>query len=248
MASRLSAPARKASRSNGCGDELPAAEALDHALRARAAGLPAAEARSLGAVARASMSNPDLWRPHTILTDAVDLSREAQQPEIAAEAEQLLAELGARDDRARSGICGPRCATNDFLSKRELIVVSLRRMKGERLGEFEEFTLLAVRALGDNTYAVPIQQYVEEVTARTISIGSIYAALARLEDKGFLRSSMSDAVAQRGGKSKRVYTVTPSGLQTARDLHRVRERIWNAIARPERATARVSRRAEGGRS
>ena len=108
-------------------------------------------------------------------------------------------------------------------------------MKGERLGEFEEFTLLAVRALGDHTYAVPVQQYVEQVTARPISIGSIYAALARLEEKGFLRSTMSEAVAQRGGKSRRLYTVTPDGLKTARDLHRVRERIWNAIA-------------EGGRS
>ena len=36
-------------------------------------------------------------------------------------------------------------------------------MKGDRLGEFEEFTLLAVRALGDHTYAVPIQEYVEKV-------------------------------------------------------------------------------------
>jgi PadR family transcriptional regulator len=108
-------------------------------------------------------------------------------------------------------------------------------MKAERLGEFEEFTLLAVRALGDNTYGVPIQQYVEKVTGRPISIGSIYAALARLEEKGFVRSTMSEAVAQRGGKSRRVYTVTPSGLRTARELHRVRERIWNAIA-------------EGGRS
>jgi PadR family transcriptional regulator, regulatory protein PadR len=108
-------------------------------------------------------------------------------------------------------------------------------MKGERLGEFEEFTLLAVRALGDNTYAVPTQQYVEKTTGRAVSLGSIYAALARLEEKGFLRSTMSEAVAQRGGKSKRVYAVTPSGLRTARDLHRVRERIWNAIA-------------EGGRS
>lgn len=108
-------------------------------------------------------------------------------------------------------------------------------MKGERLGEFEEFTLLAVRALGDHTYAVPIQQYVERVTARPISIGSVYAALARLEEKGFVQSTMTEAVAQRGGKSRRVYTVTPGGLRTARDLHRVRQRIWNAIA-------------EGGRS
>ena len=108
-------------------------------------------------------------------------------------------------------------------------------MKGERLGEFEEFTLLAVRALGDHTYAVPIQQYVEKATGRPVSIGAIYAALARLEGKGFLRSTMTEAVAQRGGKSKRVYSVTPDGLRAARELHRVRERIWKAIA-------------EGGRS
>jgi len=103
-------------------------------------------------------------------------------------------------------------------------------MKGDHLGEFEELTLLAIRALGDHTYAVPIQQYVEKVTARPIAMGSIYAALARLEEKGFLRSAMTEAEARRGGKSKRVYSVTPSGLRTARDLHRVRERIWNAIA------------------
>ena len=108
-------------------------------------------------------------------------------------------------------------------------------MKGERLGEFEEFTLLAVRALNDQTYAVPIQQYVEKVTRRAVSIGSIYAALARLEEKGFVRSSMTEAVAQRGGKSKRVYTVTPSGLRTARDLHLVRQQIWKAIAEGERS-------------
>jgi PadR family transcriptional regulator PadR len=108
-------------------------------------------------------------------------------------------------------------------------------MKGDRLGEFEEFTLLAVRALGDQPYAVPIQQYVEKVTGRTISIGSIYAALARLEEKGFLRSAMSEAMPERGGKSKRIHTVTPRGLRTALELHRVRERIWQAIT-------------EGGRS
>lgn len=108
-------------------------------------------------------------------------------------------------------------------------------MKGERLGEFEEFTLLAVRALGDNTYAVPIQQYVEKVTGRPVSVGSIYAALSRLEEKGFVRSTMSEAIAQRGGKSKRLYTVTPSGLKTARELHRVRERIWNAIGEGARS-------------
>lgn len=108
-------------------------------------------------------------------------------------------------------------------------------MKGDRLGEFEEFTLLAVRALGDDTYAVPVQRYVEEATARPVSMGAIYAALARLEDKGFVRSSMGEATARRGGKPKRLFRVTPIGVKTARELHRVRERIWNAIAEGRRS-------------
>jgi PadR family transcriptional regulator PadR len=108
-------------------------------------------------------------------------------------------------------------------------------MKGARLGEFEEFTLLAVRALGDHTYAVPVQQFVEDATGRRVSMGAIYAALARLEDKGFVQSAMGEATAQRGGKPKRLFHVTPLGLKTARELHRVREKIWNAIAEGRRS-------------
>ena len=107
-------------------------------------------------------------------------------------------------------------------------------MKGERMGEFEELTLLAVRALGDHTYAVPVQQFVEDATGRQVSMGAVYAALARLEGKGFVTSTMGDATARRGGKSKRLFEVTPLGLRTARDLHRVRERIWSAIAEGRR--------------
>jgi PadR family transcriptional regulator, regulatory protein PadR len=108
-------------------------------------------------------------------------------------------------------------------------------MKGDRLGEFEELTLLAVRALGDHTYAVPVQQFVEEMTGRNVSMGAIYAALARLETKGFVRSAMAEATRQRGGKSKRLFHVTATGLRTARELHQVRERIWTVIAEGRRS-------------
>lgn len=102
-------------------------------------------------------------------------------------------------------------------------------MKGDRLGEFEEFTLLAVCALKDPVYGVPVQRFVEEATRRRVSMGAVYAALSRLEDKGFVRSAMGEPTARRGGKPKRLFTVTPSGLRTARELRRVRERIWSAI-------------------
>ena len=103
------------------------------------------------------------------------------------------------------------------------------------MGEFEELTLLAVRALGDHTYAVPVQQFVEEATTRDVSIGAVYSALSRLEAKGFVRSAMGDATARRGGKSRRLFEVTPLGLKTARELHRVREKIWNTIAEGRRS-------------
>ena len=108
-------------------------------------------------------------------------------------------------------------------------------MKGDRLGEFEELTLLAVRALGDHTYAVPVQQFVEQSTGRNVSLGAVYAALARLEEKGFVRSGMGEATARRGGKAKRLFQATALGLRTARDLHRVRERIWAVIAEGRRS-------------
>jgi len=131
--------------------------------------------------------------------------------------------MGASREDTRSG-------SSELSIQKRTKVVSRASVKGDRLGEFEEFTLLAVRALGDHTYAVPVQQFVEEATRRPVSIGAVYAALARLEDKGFVRSEMGEATAQRGGKSKRLYEVTPLGMRTARELHRVRERIWTAIA------------------
>jgi len=102
-------------------------------------------------------------------------------------------------------------------------------MKGDRLGEFEEFTLLAVCALRDPAYGVPVQQFVEDATGRRVSMGAIYSALNRLEGKGFVRSMMGEPTAERGGKPKRLFHVTPLGLRTARELRRVREKIWSAI-------------------
>jgi DNA-binding PadR family transcriptional regulator len=102
-------------------------------------------------------------------------------------------------------------------------------MKGDRLGEFEELTLLAIRALGNGTYGVPVQQFVERATGRAVSLGAVYAALDRLEYKGFVRSSLGDPSPTRGGKRKRLFDVTPIGLRAAKDLRRVREQIWRLI-------------------
>jgi DNA-binding PadR family transcriptional regulator len=102
-------------------------------------------------------------------------------------------------------------------------------VKAEYLGEFEELTLLAVRALGEPVYGVPVQQYVERAAGRAVSMGAIYATVTRLEAKGFLRSLRGEPTATRGGKRKKLYQATPAGLRVAQDTRRVRDRLWRAI-------------------
>ena len=101
-------------------------------------------------------------------------------------------------------------------------------MKGERLGELEELLLLTVLAM-EEPYVVTIQQYLEEVSTRAVSLGAVYAGLDRLEIKGLVRSSLGEASRVRGGKRKRVYLVTRDGLQTANYVRRVRDAIWKVI-------------------
>jgi DNA-binding PadR family transcriptional regulator len=108
-------------------------------------------------------------------------------------------------------------------------------VKGDKLGEFEEFALLAVYALKDGTYGAPIQQYMEEHTGRTVTMGAVYAALVRLEEKGYVRSVLGDATPVRGGKRKRHYEPTAAGIEALHDLRRVRERIWQTIESRGRA-------------
>ena len=105
-------------------------------------------------------------------------------------------------------------------------------MKGDRLGEFEELSLLAVCAIltaGGDVYGVPVQQFVENATGRNVTMGSVYSALDRLEDKGYVRSALGDAAQKRGGKRKRLFEATPLGMKVVKDLRRVREQIWQQI-------------------
>ena len=102
-------------------------------------------------------------------------------------------------------------------------------MKGDRLGEFEELTLLAVRAIKGEAYGVPVQRFVEKATGRDVTMGAVYAALTRLEAKGYVRSSVTAPTQVRGGKARRVFDVTAEGTRTLMSLKRVRDRIWHAI-------------------
>jgi PadR family transcriptional regulator, regulatory protein PadR len=96
-----------------------------------------------------------------------------------------------------------------------------------RLGEFEEVILLLTGILGQEAYAFKVAEEFESQTTRSVSIGAVHSTLTRLQEKGFLTSGMGEGTAQRGGRRKRIYTLTASGqraLEAARDF---RLSLWN---------------------
>ena len=100
-------------------------------------------------------------------------------------------------------------------------------MKGDHIGEFEELVLLAVAGLPD-AYGVSIKERLDAETRRDVTIGAVYAALDRLEDKGLVSSSEVAGPPQRGGRRRRAFLVTADGRRTLRELRDVRERLWRA--------------------
>lgn len=79
------------------------------------------------------------------------------------------------------------------------------------LGDLELLVLLAVLRLGDGAYAVPVRATIAERTARDPSRGAVSVTLDRLETKGLLQSRLGEPTAERGGKARRLYTLTAAG-------------------------------------
>jgi DNA-binding PadR family transcriptional regulator len=97
------------------------------------------------------------------------------------------------------------------------------------LGELEQIVLLAVLRLGDEAYAVPILDQIEKQTGRQIARGALYTALDRLEAKGCLRSRLGEPIAERGGRARRYFSVTPAAVRALKQSKLALMRLWNGL-------------------
>jgi DNA-binding PadR family transcriptional regulator len=103
-------------------------------------------------------------------------------------------------------------------------------MRRSDLGEFEEVVLLAVAVLTPQAYSVAIAEELEQQTGKTVTTGAVHSSLQRLENKGLVSSRMGDATAERGGRRKRIFTVTVAGSRVLREAREVRNNLWDRIA------------------
>ena len=102
-------------------------------------------------------------------------------------------------------------------------------MSREVLGNFELMVMLAVIRLGNGAYGVPISRAIEESTSREVLMGSVYAALERLEEKGLVASEVGKPTPERGGRAKRYFRITKKGLRQVRDTQVALIKLWQGI-------------------
>jgi DNA-binding PadR family transcriptional regulator len=86
------------------------------------------------------------------------------------------------------------------------------------LGEFEQILLFALLELRDKAYGVSIREAIEERSGRIVSVGAIYTALARLENRGLV-ASHKESPKGRVGRPRKYYSLRPEGARALREAY-----------------------------
>ena len=102
-------------------------------------------------------------------------------------------------------------------------------MSKEFLGEFEELVLTLVAALQEDAYGAAIAAEIERRLKRDVTLSAVHVTLYRLEDKGLVRSKNGGSTNERGGRRKRIYSVTSAGMAMLRVMKEVRTDLWKLI-------------------
>lgn len=101
--------------------------------------------------------------------------------------------------------------------------------RGEYLGEFEQMIMLAVARLGAGAYGMAIVDELLRRTGQEPSVGSVYAALDRLERQGLVRSGLGDPTPERGGRAKRYFRLEPAGARALAHARDVLDALWEGL-------------------
>ncbi len=101
----------------------------------------------------------------------------------------------------------------------------------DALSNFELMVMLAVIRLESSAYGVPIAEEIESHRGKAVSIGSVYAALERLEAKAFVNSELGESTAERGGRAKRYFRITSKGLSEVQETRRTLVELWSRLPR-----------------
>lgn len=96
--------------------------------------------------------------------------------------------------------------------------------------DLEQLVLLAILQVTEGAHGAAVQERLERGAGRELRIGTIYNTLLRLEERGLVTSRMGDPTPVRGGKARRLYSVTAEGLEALRVTRAIYDRMWEAAS------------------
>ena len=102
-------------------------------------------------------------------------------------------------------------------------------MKG--LTRKEELIMLSILSLRSEAYLVAITDHLSRITGHRIMLTSVHLPLTRLEKMGFITSELGEATAVRGGRRKKIYRLTKTGLRALGEQKRINDALWSAYPR-----------------
>ncbi len=100
----------------------------------------------------------------------------------------------------------------------------------DTIGRREEQILLAVACLGDKAYLVAIKEFLSKIRGRPLSIGAVHIPLRRLEREGYLSADLGKPTPDRGGRRKKIYTLTDKAAEVLKENKRVYDSLWDRLA------------------
>lgn len=102
----------------------------------------------------------------------------------------------------------------------------------DNLGQFEQAVLVALIRLGKNAYGRAILNEVQKRMDRDVSAGAVYATLERIEAKGLVSSTLAPGTAIRGGRARRYFAPTGSGVRALTNAKSATDMLWRGLAWP----------------
>ncbi len=77
--------------------------------------------------------------------------------------------------------------------------------------DLEVLALTAALHLEDEAYGVTMRDEIRKRTGRSVSVGSLYKAIRRMEAQGWVRTVVGEPTAVRGGRAKKFVRVEAAG-------------------------------------
>lgn len=102
-------------------------------------------------------------------------------------------------------------------------------MRKEFLNDFEEMILTMVASLEDDAYGAAITIEIEKWLERKVTLSAVHVILYRLEDKGYIKSKVGGATNERGGRRKRIYSITSAGVALLKTMKEMRTELWKTV-------------------